>query len=180
MKRIIAQSLCLMLAGVVMSGCARDLSSNMYVSDQTQSFTMSGHIIGVRRVKVKEGDRLQDNQGGMLAGGILGGIGGSAIGGGRGSVLGAAGGALAGAALGAVVQDKLGVSEGYEYIVKLDKASMKDNVYYEGPAPMRAAISTARATGLMTVVQGTDELLNKGQKVYIVISSNRARVIRAD
>lgn len=150
----------------------------MYVSSQTQSFTMTGSVLSARRVKLKGSDSLEGNSVGIGSGAILGGIAGSGLGGGRGSVLGAAGGALAGGILGAAVQDKLSESEGIEYVVKLDKGSIKDDVYYDGPASMRTAVSSARASGLITVVQGADEALRAGDSVYVIISANRTRVIR--
>ena len=41
----------------LLSGCARDLSSDMYVSSATLSLTMEGSIISARKVKIREEDK---------------------------------------------------------------------------------------------------------------------------
>ena len=45
---------------------------------------------------------------------------------------------------------------------------------------MRDAISSATTSGMVTVIQGKDVKLQKGQKVYVIFSDKRARVISAD
>ena len=88
------------------------------------------------------------------------------------------GGALAGAALGGVMQDKLSQKAGYEYIIKVDTSKLKSK-YYEGNTAMRNAISAATTSGVVTIVQGTDTMLKTGQKVYVIFSDDRTRVIPA-
>jgi outer membrane lipoprotein SlyB len=169
----------------LLSGCARDLSSDMYVSSATLSLTMEGSIISARKVKIREEDKLSGNTGGMVAGGALGAVGGNAIGKGAGHTaavvgLGLAGaGAGAGAGVGALVQNELGKSEGYEFIIKVDTSKMKDR-YYEGKAAMRSVISTALTSGLITVVQKDNPGVMIGNKVYVIFSDNRTRVIPAN
>ena len=162
----------------LLSGCARDLSNDMYTSDSTLSFTMEGVIIAARPVNIKNSDKMSDNTGGMLAGGAMGAAVGSGVGGGSGNTMAVVGGAIAGGLAGAALQGKLGESKGYEYIVKVDTSKMKDG-YYDGNEAMRNAISTARASGLVTIVQGADHVLKEGQKVYVIYSENRTRVIAA-
>jgi outer membrane lipoprotein SlyB len=168
----------LAICSTLLSGCARDLSTNVYTSQSTLSLTLEGTIISARPITVKNTDKLGDNTGGMLAGGVAGGVVGSTIGNGNGAVLATVGGALAGAAIGAVAQDQLGKSAGYEYIVKVDVSKLK-SAYYEGNAAMRNAISSATTSGVITVVQGANEVMQKGQNVFVIFSDDRTRVIPA-
>jgi outer membrane lipoprotein SlyB len=161
-----------------LAGCARDLSSNVYTSDSTLSLTLEGKIVDVREVKVKEADKLAGNATGALAGGALGAVAGSGVGRGSGNTSAIVGGAILGAVAGAVIEDKLGTSKGYEYIIKVDTSKLKHE-YYEGSASMRQAISAATTNGLITVVQGTDVVLQRGQNVYVTFSNSRTRVIPA-
>ena len=162
----------------LLSGCARDLSSDMYVSSATLSLTMEGSIISARKVKIREEDKLSGNTGGMVVGGALGAVGGNAIGKGAGRTAAVVGLGLAGAGVGALVQNELGKSEGYEFIIKVDTSKMKD-LYYEGNAAMRSVISTALTSGLITVVQKDNPGVMIGNKVYVIFSDNRTRVIPA-
>jgi outer membrane lipoprotein SlyB len=172
-KKIISILLVLSL-----SGCARDLSSNVYTSDSTLSLTLEGQVISVRQVVIKESDKLGNNTGGMLAGGALGGALGSGVGKGSGNTIAMVGGAIAGGLAGAAAQGKLGTSKGYEYMIKVDPSQIKSD-YYEGSPAMRATISAASTSGLITVTQGTDVFIQKGQKVYVIFSDSRTRVIPA-
>ncbi len=175
--KIFFRNLMLFIAlSTLLSSCARDLSSNTYTSDSTLSSTLEGHIVDVRPVTVKDTDKMSDNMGGMLAGGILGGVIADSVG--RGNSIATVGGAIAGGLGGAALQQKLGESKGLEYIVKVDTTNLKDN-YYGGSASMRNAISSATTSGLVTVVQGVDNPLPVGQKVYIIFSDKRTRVIAA-
>ena len=178
MKKLSLRLISVVLLAVFVTSCARDLSSSTYTSDSTLSLTLEGKVISVRAVTIKESEKLGDNTGGMLAGGIGGAVLGSTVGKGGGNDLAMVGGALAGAALGAVVQDKLGQSKGLEYIVKLDTSKLKSN-YYEGNTAMRNAISAATTSGVITVVQSSENPLGMGQKVYVIFSDNRTRVIPA-
>lgn len=178
MKKIINKVLSLVLLAGLVSGCARDLSNDMYVSSSTMNLTMEGKVVSVRKVAIKEHDKLQDNTTGMLAGGVLGGVAGHGVGGGHGKNVGMVGGAVAGAALGALIEDKLGESSGYEYTVKVDVSKLKNtDAYYDGNAMVRNTISSAVTSGLITVVQSDKAPFAQGQKVFIVFSNNRTRVI---
>ena len=178
MKKITLQIVSLLLLSVFVTGCARDLSSNVYSSDSTLSLTLEGKVIAVRAVTVKNHDKLGDNTGGILAGGAPGAVLGSTVGSGSGTTVAVVGGALAGAALGGVMQDKLSQKAGYEYIIKVDTSKLKSK-YYEGNTAMRNAISAATTSGVVTIVQGTDTMLKTGQKVYVIFSDDRTRVIPA-
>src|SRR4051812_41359974 len=106
----------ILLPIVLLTGCARDLSDNVYTSDSTLSLTLEGQIIAVRAIKIKETDKLGDNTTGIIAGGA----GGAALGSNNGSPAAIVGGAIAGGLVGAVVEDRLSQSKGWEYIVKVD------------------------------------------------------------
>ena len=173
-KVFVALATCATLLG----GCARDLSTNVYTSQSTLSLTLEGTIISARPITVKETDKLGNNTGGLLAGGLAGGVVGSTIGSGNSAALATVGGVLAGAAIGAVAQNQLGKSAGYEYIVKVDVSKLK-SAYYEGNAAMRNAISSATTSGVITVVQGANEVMQKGQHVFVIFSDDRTRVIPA-
>ena len=178
--KIFFRNLMLFLAlSTLLSSCARDLSSSTYSSDSTLSSTLTGHILEVRPVTIKDSEKMSDNLGGMLAGGALGGVLGSAVGGGSGTDIAIVGGAIAGGLAGAAVQQKLGESKGLEYIVKVDTTNLKDT-YYGGSPSMRNAISSATTSGLVTVVQSADNPLSAGQKVYIIFSDKLTRVIAAN
>ncbi|KJW02214.1 surface antigen family domain protein [Rickettsia endosymbiont of Ixodes pacificus] len=45
---------------------------------------------------------------------------------------------------------------------------------------MRNVISAAFTSGLITVVQGTDVNIRNGQKVYVIFSEKRTRIIQAN
>ncbi len=160
-----------------LTGCARDLSTNVYHSQSTLSLTLEGTVISARPITVREADRLDDQTGGMLAGGVAGGVAGSTLGGhSNDAAVAAVGGALVGAAIGAITQDRLSNKAGYEYIIKVDTSKLKA-AYYEGNAAMRNAISSATTSGVITVIQGTNEVMQKGQHVYVIFSDDRTRVI---
>ena len=162
----------------LLSGCARDLSSSTYTDASTQSLTMKGVIIAARPVLIKGNDKLSENTGGMLAGGAMGAVAGSGVGGGTGNSMAIVGGAIVGGLAGAAIQGKLEESKGYEYIVEVDNSKLKDRPY-QGNASMRNFLAAASNGGLITVVQGADNILNEGQKVYVIFSDNRTRVIAA-
>lgn len=164
------------LAALALGGCARDLSSDVYTSDSTLSLTMEGQVVSKRSITIKNSDKLEQNATGAMAGAALGGAAGSTAGEGSGKVVTIVGGAVAGAIIGALVESQLGVSEGYEYIVKLDTSKLKSD-YYEGSGAMRQVISAATTNGLVTVIQGKENPLSEGEKVYAIFSDKRARLI---
>ena len=179
MKNIILKVISIIASIVLLSGCARDLSSSVYTNDSTLSLTMEGKILSVRDITIKGNDKLSDNTGGMLAGGALGAAAASNMGGGNGKTVALVGGAIAGAVIGTIVEDKLSQSQGKEYIIKVDTSNLKGD-YYEGSSSMRDAISAATTNGLITIVQGADTPLSEGQEVYVIFSGKRTRVIPKD
>ncbi len=163
-----------------LSGCTRDLSSNVYTSDSTLSLTLEGTIIAARAVTIKNSDRPMDATTGLVTGGLAGGVIGNSLGSGGGRTGATIGGALVGAGIGAVIENKMNQSKGLEYIVKIDMSKFKDG-YYEGNTAMRNVLSTAKTSGLVTVVQsGKEAALREGQRVYVIFSDNRTRVIPAN
>lgn len=178
MKSFISKSIAVLSLVAFLSGCTRDLSDSMYTSDSTFNLTMEGVIVSTRAVKIKDSDK-RNNTGGMLAGGAMGAALGSGVGGGSGKTIAIVGGAIAGGLAGAAIQGKLGESKGFEYIIKVDTSKIKDT-YFDGNASMRNVVATAKLNGLVTVVQGADSVLGVGQKVYVIYSENRTRVIPAN
>lgn len=177
MKTLFSSKIAILLTSTIfLTSCARDLSSNVYTSSSTLSLTLEGEVISVRPVIVKDTDKLSDNVAGGLAGGAMGGVLGSGVGNGTGKGVAVVGGAIAGSVLGSVVQGKLEEKKGYEYIVKVDTSKLKSD-YYEGSSAMRNAISSATTSGLITIIQGTGNVLKEGQKVYVIFSDKRTRII---
>ncbi len=177
MKNIFFKFLSLVLLSVLVTGCARDLSSSTYTSDSTLNIVFSGQIVSARKVKVKESDKVEAG-----GGALLGGIGGAAVGAtsSGGNKWATVGGAAAGAVFGAVAQNALGTKAGMEYIVKVDTSKLS-NDYYEGSALMRNALAAIKATGIITVVQAAESKndipLSVGQNALVIVSDKRARVI---
>lgn len=163
----------------LLAGCARDLSSSTYTSSSTLSLTLEGKVISARSVTIKDNDKMANNKMGMLAGGAMGAVSGSGIGGGTGNDMAIVGTAIAGGIAGAAIEGALTKQKGFEYIVKVDTSKLKSE-YFEGNAAMRNAISSATTSGIVTVVQGTDNPIAVGQNVYVIYSDNRTRVISAN
>lgn len=173
------RSICvLFVLGCFVMSCARDLGSDVYTSDSTMNLTLEGKVIATRAVTIKNADKLSDNKTGALAGGALGGIGASGVGAGSGKAAAIVGGAVVGGVLGAVAESQLGKANGYEYVIKVDTSKLKSK-YFEGTKAMRAAISSATTSGLITVVQGDDVKISEGTHVYVIFSDKRTRVIAA-
>ena len=176
MKIFFSPTLFTLLVATLLTSCARDLSSNMYTSDSTLSLTLTGEVVSARPVVIKDSDKLSDNTTGALAGGAMGAVLGTGVGQGTGKGAAVVGGAIAGAVIGAVAQGKLGESKGCEYIVQIDPSKIKGD-YYEGSPAMRNAIAAATTGGLITIVQAADSLIKEGDRVYVIFSDKRARVI---
>lgn len=147
----------LLLASAVLimpiAACTSDISTSHYSTGSVGSVsqTMGGTVVSVRRVTVSS----EDEGGGALVGAALGGVGGYAIGGdSTAHTLGAIGGAVLGGIAGNAAQKGLSTQDAYEYVVRLDNGSM------------------------VTIVQGTDILLNPGQRCYASLG-NPARVMPA-
>ena len=71
MKFVIRNSIILIMCSALMISCARDLSSDTYVSQSTLSLTLPGTIIAARSVKIKDKDKLEDNKNGGFNGKIV-------------------------------------------------------------------------------------------------------------
>jgi outer membrane lipoprotein SlyB len=108
----------------------------------------------VRKVKVEEGERLEDNATGGIIGALAGGALGNTVGGGRGRTLATVTGAVAGAAAGAYAEKSLKSQYAFEYVVELQSGALK------------------------TVVQGSDVVLTAGQSALLVVDHHgRSRLI---
>lgn len=157
-------------------GCARDLASDTYTSDSTINIVLEGQVLSVRNVKIKESDRLADNSTGALSGGVIGGVAGSRSGNSTSTLLAAGAGAL----LGSATERALSTNNGIEYIVKIDRSKLA-NEYNANSAFVKQALSVAKTTGVITVVQSKEaknnEPISVGQAVLVIISDSRARVI---
>ena len=157
-----------------LTGCGRDLSSNVYTSDSTLSLTLEGEIVAVRKVTIKENDKLGGNVGGTAGGGLAGAVAGAHI---DNSVAGVVGGAAVGALVGTVAQGALSTQKGFEYIIKVDTSKVSSTNQYEFNQAVRNTLAAAVTSGLVTIVQSDKQPLPEGQKVYVIFSGNRTRVI---
>ncbi len=131
--------------------CTADIGTNDYYASSAGEVNRAakGTVISVRQVTVKS----NNNNAGTLFGAAAGGVAGSAIGGGDTvPILGAIGGALIGGIAGDAAQAELSKQAGYEYVVQLDNG------------------------GLVTIVQGANELLVPGQKC-LVLYGRQARIV---
>lgn len=141
---------------LLLSGCARDISSNTYKASHVgeASFTYQGVVANVREVQVEEGERLEENAAGAGIGALAGGAAGYQFGGGRGQIATTAAGAILGGVAGAFAEKALKSQKGLEYVVRLDNGQ------------------------IMTIIQGLDPRLNPGQRVLVLVSNaGRSRVV---
>lgn len=148
-----ANAILLTLGAFLVSSCARQISSDVYVSRQVGevSVTYAGRIKNIREVCIEQGEQLEENGLGIAGGGLTGGIIGNALG--RGKFAPTAVGAIAGAVAGSLIEKKVKQQLAFEYIVELENG------------------------GLMTVVQGQDQLFGIGQPVYVIVSqTGRSRI----
>ena len=154
MKKIVMLSSVLCCGVLLLSGCARNISANVYDARSLDGEGMISHpctVVSVRVVAVEEGDYLEDNKTGALMGGVAGGLAGNMIGGGRGRTIATGIGALAGAFGGALAEKALKSQNGYEYVVRLQDGSMR------------------------TVVQGMDTKLQPGQAALLIEGARDSR-----
>lgn len=146
----------LLVALLVLSACARNISPDVYKASHVgeASNTYAGVIVNARQVLVEEEEYLEKNGLGVAGGGVLGGVLGNQIGGGSGRTIATVGGALAGATAGAYAEKELKKQSAIEYVVKLDNGQ------------------------LMTIVQGISPVYNTGQRVYVMKSyQGRSRIV---
>jgi outer membrane lipoprotein SlyB len=177
---------------VLTTSCAKDLSGSTYVDSANAGVVLEGTVVSARPVKIKASDKLGgsgSNGLGMLGGGAMGGVAGNSFGKGTGNAAATVGGAILGAVLGNVIEDQLGQSDGYEYIVKVSE----DNISNADNSDDNVSISTGNGiknkitnntkikakTKMISVVQGKDQIFSPGQKVYVIYSDDRPRLAPA-
>ncbi|MDR1475631.1 MAG: glycine zipper 2TM domain-containing protein [Holosporales bacterium] len=146
------------LVGLLVSGCAKDLSPDSYTAGQAGevSQTYKGKILNVRQVTVEGSDSLGGNIAGAGIGAVGGGVLGNMIGQGKGRILSTAAGAALGGIGGAYAEKKLKQQKALEYIVKLDNGQT------------------------ITLVQGVSPAFSVGQRVFVHVSGNGRSRITAD
>lgn len=149
----VISSLLLAFGVLFLSSCVSQMSSHEYVTRQVGEvcLTYAGKIKSMRAVCVSHGDQLENNELGIMGGGLAGGILGNAVG--RGRFVPTAVGAVAGAVTGSLIEKRAKQQTAFEYIVELDQG------------------------GLMTIVQGPDQYFCIGQPVYVIVSqTGRSRI----
>ena len=174
----ITKIMAFVMALLLLQGCARDLSSDVYTSSSTFNLALEGTVLSARKVTVKDSDRLQGNDIGALAGGVTGGVAANQLSNNNGlaTVVGGVGGAVAGA----YVQDALSTSAGFEYIVKVDSSKISNDLLYDAPAYVQKALASATTSGLVTIVQGAKGgMIQVGSPVYVIYGDARARIVPA-
>jgi outer membrane lipoprotein SlyB len=156
MKKVLILSLGLGGMLLMISGCARNISSSAYDARTVgrASDAYECVVVSVRQVLLENGDSLGDNATGALMGAVAGGAIGQAMGGGRGRTITTVGGALLGGAGGAMAEKSLKSQDGLEYVVRLSSGQLK------------------------TIVQGLDSPLRPGQSALLMIDhQGRSRVV---
>ena len=179
------KTLPLLLCALLLTSCARNMSSDVYTDGAVAGKVLEGKVISARNVTIKAHDKLQDNTAGGVAGGLAGGVGGSAIGNGSGNAAATIGGALVGAVAGALVQDQLGTSDGVEYLVKIDKQYLQEyksitkkiqSNSKQSVEQDMTATETPTKTNIVAVVQAGDAKIHVGSPVYIIYNDDRPRL----
>jgi len=174
----------------LLASCAKNMGSSTYVSSASDGIVYEGVVLSARVVTIKDNDQAGAQPGlGVLGGGIAGGIGGSNVGKGKGSAAAAVGGAVAGAVIGAMLEDHLKTQQGMEYIVRFDDDSMdtanisQNRNYNAGTQKVADKIKSSTAMGMksrtIAVVQGMENQLSVGSRVFIIYNDDRPRVIPA-
>ena len=141
----------LLSAAVLSTACQKNISSNSYSANNVgaAAFTYQGVIIDVQQVNVTEKERLGDNMLGAGLGAVAGGVAGSAVGKGYGQLAAIGAGALLGGVGGAFAEQALGQQQGMKYTVKLANGQ------------------------IMNIVQGVDNPMRVGQRVFVEMGSGR-------
>ena len=62
----ITKIMAFVMALLLLQGCARDLSSDVYTSSSTFNLALEGTVLSARKVTVKDSDRLQGNDIGAI------------------------------------------------------------------------------------------------------------------
>lgn len=155
-KKIRFFSSIFIIALFLSTGCARQISSDVYTASSVGEVSSSapGVIISARQVTIEDKEYLEENGLGIIGGGVGGALVGSQIGKGRGNTLATIGGGVAGAVAGAFAEKALKTQNAMEYIISLESGETK------------------------SVVQGMDPVFAAGQKVWVIAShQGRSRVI---
>ena len=175
-------------AALLLTGCARDMSSNTYTAGATSGKVLEGKIISMRPVSIKESSRPGEGGFGGLAGAGAGAAAGNAFGNGSGNTGAIVGGVIAGAIAGALIEDAINESEGMEYVVKLDKkhkrsakSKTRKTIQHrtndvEVDDDIEMSIDTEAETDMVAVVQAADPQLSVGSKVLVIYSNDRPRL----
>lgn len=189
MKRL-SNLLMLVACALLATSCGRNMAGNTYTSSSAAGKVLEGKIISVRKVTIKDHDRLGQNATGGLMGGAAGAGAGSAIGSGSGNTGATIGGAIAGAIAGAMIEDALSTSEGMEYLVKLDAKHKRSGTKHQKrintdekntvEQDIQTATAVESSTDIVSVVQAEDPALHKGSRVYVIYSDDRPRLTPAD
>lgn len=142
--------LTILLAALVVAGCASSKSGSVYSRDEArrEATVRMGTLESVRAVMI-EGTKTPV---GTVAGGAVGGIAGSSIGGGRGSAVAAVLGAVAGGLVGSAAEEGITRRQGVELTVRLDNGEMR------------------------AIVQEADETFTVGERVRLVSQGGVTRV----
>ncbi|MDR2124592.1 MAG: glycine zipper 2TM domain-containing protein [Desulfovibrio sp.] len=147
---------CLLLAAVLLSGCAQRVGQADYGASRTRTAqsVRYGTVVSVRDVRIANDDRTGTAIG-TVGGGVAGGVLGSLLGNGRGSVLAAVAGAALGAAAGYGGAELLGGQTGVEITLTLDDGQN------------------------LAVAQGKDADFAPGQRVKVLSDGMTTRVVPA-
>jgi len=189
MKKKMIQICASIMALALLTSCAKELGSSTYTEGATAGVALEGVVVSARPIQIKANDKLSENTGGMIAGGAAGAALGNSVGGGTGRTITTVGGALAGALIGSAIQSKLGNSEGMEYVVKVSKGNMSNSSNGENhnlnvnnssvAGKIKSSMKTNTKTELISVIQGKDIIFSPGQRVYVIYSDDRPRIVAA-
>ncbi len=138
------------------SGCAPKLGGNDYASSSVGEISQTeiGTITSKRVIRINASEANKPGVGAM-AGGIAGALAGSTIGQGKGSTLASVIGGLAGGFGGHALEQNATAQDGFEYQVRLSDGSS------------------------ISITQGAEPALSVGQRVKVIVSKSRSRVIPA-
>ncbi len=174
-----------LLVPIFLISCSRDLSSANYVDSSTAGVVLEGMIMSKRAVRIKANEGNEPNVG-TLAGGALGGVGGNSFGKGTGKGAATIGGVIAGALIGTALQNEFSTQNGFEYIVKVKDDNMSDieesrRNYSVNNNTIKnkivGSMQTNTKTKIISVIQAGNDNLGIGQKVYVIYSDDRPRVV---
>ncbi len=168
MKKMIPQTILLILTASLLIGCAKDYSADSYSDEgvgQAQSVDY-GVIIKVQPVKINGNSGV-----GGIAGGATGAVAGGYASGGN--LLFAIGGGIIGAIAGNAADKSLSSQTGIRYFVRLEQGDMMEDINYQ---------ETGRRSGqVISIVQGTKPPLTVGQRVLVLNGGTaRARLLPDD